>query len=185
LKTLIKNITTIQTGFFAKPAGSGEIAYLQFKDFDEYGQIRSTLHPELNIADVSEKHLLKQGDVLFAAKGTKNFAAVFYSANQPAVASTSFFVLRLTVSHVLPEYLTWYLNNPSTQTLLKGQAMGTSIASISKTVLEDLEITVPVIESQKAILQITKLRLKEKVIKQQIEVLREQQIQHQINNLIK
>lgn len=180
MKTLIKNITTIQTGLFAKPASIWEAAYLQVKDFDENGQLRSTLHPELQIADISEKHLLKQGDVLFAAKGSNNFAAVYDNANLPAVASTSFFVIRLTVKNVLPEYLAWFLNNPSTQSLLKGQAMGTSMVSISKSVLEELEITVPGIESQKAILQITKLRLKEKAIKQKIEVLREQQIQSKL-----
>jgi restriction endonuclease S subunit len=68
---------------------------------------------------------------------------------------------------------------------LKGQAIGTSIPSISKQVLENLEITVPSIETQKAILQITKLRNKEKSLKQKIETLQEKQIQQQIINAIK
>jgi restriction endonuclease S subunit len=68
---------------------------------------------------------------------------------------------------------------------LKGQAIGTSIPSISKQVLENLEIAVPSIETQKAILQITKLRNKEKSLKQKIETLREKQIQQQIINAIK
>jgi hypothetical protein len=74
LKTLIKDITNIQTGLFAKPAGIGELVYLQSKHFDEYGQLHSDLHPDLAAEGISEKHLLKDGDVLFAAKGTKNFA---------------------------------------------------------------------------------------------------------------
>jgi restriction endonuclease S subunit len=68
---------------------------------------------------------------------------------------------------------------------LKGQAIGTSIPSISKQVLENLEIAVPSIETQKAILQITKLRNREKSLKQKIETLREKQIQQQIINAIK
>lgn len=43
----------------------------------------------------------------------------------------------------------------------------------------------PNIEIQKAILQITKLRNKEKSLKQKIETLREKQIQQQIINAIK
>jgi restriction endonuclease S subunit len=185
LKTLIKSITNIQTGLFAKPAGVGEVVYLQSKNFDEYGQLHSELHPDLVADGISEKHLLKDGDVLFAAKGTKNFAAVFENHNEPSVASTSFFVIRPTDNKVLPQFLAWFLNNPTTQTLLKGQAIGTSIPSISKQVLENLEITVPDIETQKAILQITKLRNKEKSLKQEIETLREKQIQQQIINAIK
>jgi restriction endonuclease S subunit len=77
------------------------------------------------------------------------------------------------------------LNSHTTQTLLKGQAIGTSIPSISKQVLENLEIAVPSIETQKAIVEISKLRKKEKYLKQEIEKLREKQIQQQIINAIK
>src|SRR5690606_17499945 len=130
------------------PSGVGELVYLQAKHFDENGQVYSTLHPDLMAKDISEKHLLKGGDVLFAAKGTKNFAAVYENHNAPAVASTSFFVLRLTEKKILPEYLAWFLNSHFTQTLLKAQAIGTSIPSISKQVLGDMEIAVPRIETQ-------------------------------------
>ena len=185
MKTLIKSITNIQTGLFAKPAGVGEVVYLQSKNFDEYGQLHSELHPDLVADGISEKHLLKDGDVLFAAKGTKNFATVFENHNEPSVASTSFFVIRPTDNKVLPQFLAWFLNNHTTQTLLKGQAIGTSIPSISKQVLENLEIPVPDIKTQKAIVEISKLRNNEKSLKQKIEALREKQIQQQIINAIK
>lgn len=185
MKTLIKDITSIQTGLFAKPAGIGELVYLQSKHFDEYGQLLSTLQPDLMAEGISEKHLLKDGDVLFAAKGTKNFAAVFENFNEPSVASTSFFVIRPTDNKVLPQFLAWFLNNHTTQTLLKSQAIGTSIPSISKQVLENLEMPVPDIKTQKAIIEISKLRNKEKSLKQKIETLSEKQIQQQIINAIK
>jgi restriction endonuclease S subunit len=185
LKTLIKDIGQIRTGLFARPSGEGEIAYLQAKHFDEHGQLISAPHPDILAEDITDKHLLQTGDILFAAKGTKNFAAVFEVQQIPAVASTSFFVISLKDKKILPEYLVWVLNSHPTQVQLKGQAIGTSIASISKAVLENLEITVPAIETQKAILQITKLRNKEKSLKQEIEMLREKQIQQQIINVIK
>lgn len=182
---VLKSVTNIQTGLFAKPSGTGNVVYLQSKHFDEYGQLHAVLYPDLLAEGISDKHLLKNGDVLFAAKGTKNFASVFENHNEPSVASTSFFVLRPTDKKVLPQYLAWFLNSNATQTLIKGQAIGTSIPSISKQVLENLEISVPIIEIQKAILQITKLRNKEKALKQEIETLREKQIQQQIINAIK
>lgn len=184
MKTSLKDITIIQTGLFAKPSGNGELVYLQSKHFDAHGQLHTDLHPDLVADGISEKHLLKDGDVLFAAKGTKNFANVFENHNEPSVASTSFFVIRPTDKKVLPHYLAWFLNRPAIQTLLKGQAIGTSIPSISKQVLENLEMIVPSIETQEAILQITKLRNTEKALKQEIETLREKQIQQEIINAI-
>jgi restriction endonuclease S subunit len=184
LKDCIKNISKTQTGLFAKPSATGEIVYLQGKHFDDNGILRHTLHPDLPANHITRKHLLKPGDVIFAAKGSKNFAAVYESGNPSAVASTSFFVLRLTTETMLPEYFAWFLNNPSTQTLLKAQAIGTSMASISKAVLEELEIPIPSLETQKAIIQIARLRNIEKKLKLQIEVLREKQIQQQILNVI-
>lgn len=185
MKTLLKNIATIQTGVFAKPAHNGDIVYLQARHFDENGLLLGELHPDLMADDISEKHILKIGDVLFAAKGTKNFAAVFEDYNPPSVASTSFFVIRILNEAVLPQYLAWYLNNPDTQQFLKNLARGTSIASISKAVLDDLEIFIPDLKTQELILKITQLRNTEKGLKQEIEILREKHIHQLIINAIK
>ncbi|MBL7779108.1 MAG: restriction endonuclease subunit S [Chitinophagales bacterium] len=184
MKIAIKDIAVIQTGLFGKPIGKGDIVYLQAKHFDENGRLRAFLHPDLKADNITEKHLLRTGDVLFAAKGSKNFAAVFEQHNEPAVASTSFFVIRLTDNSILPEYLAWFLNSHSTQNFLKAQAIGTSIPSISKTVLTDLEIPTPSIKTQRAIVQISNLRNSEKKLLQQIDSLREKQIQQQILNAI-
>jgi restriction endonuclease S subunit len=185
LKTALKYITSIQTGVFAKPVQKGEIVYLQSKHFDENGELAETLYPDLNADSKIDKHLLRKGDVLFAAKGTKNFAAWYENDNIPAVASTSFFVIRLQDKNVLPGYLSWFLNHPETQSFLKAFARGTSIASISKAVLTELEIPVPTIQKQELILQLFKLRNKEKNLKQQIEILREKEIQQLLINAIK
>jgi restriction endonuclease S subunit len=185
LKIKLKHIADIQTGFFARPTAKGEVVYLQARHYDDGGALQEELYPDIKGDSIPDKHLLRTDDVLFAAKGTKNFAAVFKNQNTPSVASTSFFVIRLTDLSVLPEYLVWFLNQTGTQNLLKGQAIGTSIPSISKKVMEKLEIPIPNIEDQKAILQIALLRNKEKELKQKIEILREKHIQQQIINAIK
>lgn len=182
---MLKHITSIQTGVFAKPIQKGEVVYLQAKHFDESGELAETLYPDLDLDSKIKKHLLKKGDVLFAAKGSKNFAAWYENDEMPAVASTSFFVIRLNEKNVLPGYLTWFLNHSATQALLKGYARGTSIASISKAVLSELEIPVPSIQKQELILRIFKLRNRERNLKQQIENLREIEIQNLLINTIK
>ena len=188
MKTTLQQVASIQTGIFAKTISKGEIVYLQAKHFDEQGRLSSTLHPDLKQDNVTAKHLLRPSDVLFAAKGTKNFAAWYESKNLPAVASTSFFVIRLQENFsnkILPEFLVWSINHPSSQKFLKGRAIGTSIVSISKSVLEELEISIPDLPTQKAILKISQLRNTERKLKQQIEALREKQIQQELINSIK
>ena len=185
MKTNLKHIASIQTGLFAKSDVEGDIVYLQVKDFDEHGLIRQPLHADLKEKTAYEKHLLQSGDVLFAAKGNNNFAVLFEEQDKECVASTTFFVIKLFNKTILPGYLTFYLNHPNTQKLLKANAIGSSIASISKTVLEELEITIPDISTQKNIIHISDLQKKEKQLRHQIEMLRDKQIQQQIIKAIK
>jgi len=109
----IKDIASIQTGLFARPYGTGEVAYIQLKHWDNNGRLLGEIYPELMASGISKKHLLGKDDVLFAAKGTKNFAAVYENLNHAAVASTSFFVIRPTNTKILSEYLAWFLNRNS------------------------------------------------------------------------
>lgn len=188
LRTKLKHISNIQTGLFAKTVVKGEIVYLQAKHFKENGKLDSVLHADLKSTYATQKHLLRHGDVLFAAKGTKNFATWYEMNNQPAVASTSFFVIRLNESikeKVLPEFLVWFINHPYSQKYLKARAIGSAIVSISKAVLGDLEVSVPDLQIQKAILKITELRNTEKDLIKKIETHRENKIQQQLINGLK
>lgn len=184
MKTILSNIATIQTGIFAKPVAEGDVIYLQARHSDESGQLVSALHPDLQASKTTEKHLLRPGDVLFAAKGSKNFAAVYESQNLAAVASTTFFVIRLFNPALMPAYLAWVLNSPISQKFLKGNAIGSSMVSISKAVLEELEITVPSIQQQQIILEIARLGKKEHSLLLQLAELRQQSIRQQIINAI-
>lgn len=178
MRTTLQDIANIQTGLFAKTVTKGDVVYLQAKHFDENGKLMYTLEPDLTADNGTNKHLLKPGDILFAAKGTRNFAAVYESHHPPSVASTSFFVIRLRVNNVLPQYLAWFLNHPDTQKFLKANAMGSSIVSISKMVLEMLEIPIPPIEKQETIIKIASLKIQEHDIKKKLNDLQEQYIQH-------
>jgi restriction endonuclease S subunit len=184
LKNKLKNIASIQTGVFAKPVAKGDIAYLQPKYFDENGKLTTELEPDLNSLGISENHLLKHGDVLFAAKGSKNFAAHFDLKAMPATASTSFFVIKLFDKGILPEYLTWYLNHPTTMKFLKSFARGTSILSISKDVLNDLEIMIPTLEKQELIYKIDHLRSEERQIQMKLLSLNQKLNQQELYNAL-
>lgn len=184
----LNDIATIQTGIYAQTALNSEIIYLQAKHFSEKGQFLGPVHPDIPLDSKTEKHLLKHGDVLFSAKSSKNFATWYESKNGLAVASSTFLVIRIKDNFkekIIPEYVVWFINHPDSQRWLKKSATGTNMPSISKAVLQNLKIYVPDIKTQKLILEIKRLRDLEINLNEQVQNLKEQQIQHQIINSIK
>ncbi|WP_162633212.1 restriction endonuclease subunit S [Echinicola strongylocentroti] len=185
----LKDIYEIHTGLFARPEKLGDVTYLQARHFDEEGNLVCELEKDLSTSEINPKHILNQGDLLYAAKGNKNFAFLYTEGLVPAVASTSFFVLRPKVNQsikkVVPEYMLWYLNQPKTMDYLKSMAKGTSMLSISKQTLADLEVEIPVESIQEKIGAINALRKQEKKIIHQLEVLKDQFIQSRLLKVIK
>ena len=158
--TKLNNIATIQTGVFAKTTPNPDALYLQQSDFDSRGELRDTAKP--TIATDNPKHLLAAGDLLLASKGNNNICVIVPEIEQKCVASPSFLVIRLhDKSAILPEFVAWYLNLPTVQNTLAAQAHGTSIMSISKATLGELEIPIPSIERQKKYIELSKLQKRE------------------------
>ncbi len=187
MKTTLKHIANIQTGIYAQTVSSGTVVYLQAKHFDENGNFYNTVIPDLPLDNQTEKHLLNDGDIIFAAKGSKNFAARYESKNGQCVASSTFLVIKLNDEfrkRILSEYIVWFINHPRTQERLKTKARGSSIPSISKVDLQELDITVPPIESQRDIIKIDTLQKREQSIIRQIQSLRGKYIQQRLISAI-
>jgi len=65
---------------------------------------------------------------------------------------------------VLPEYIAWYLNRPTTRNLLESMAQGTSLPTINIRDLGDLEIPIPPLDVQQKIAQIVYLLQQERIL---------------------
>ena len=177
--TKLNNIATIQTGVFAKTTPNPNALYLQQSDFDGNGELRNTTQPTIIVAN--QKHLLSAGDLLLASKGNNNICVVVPKLEQQSVASPSFLVIRLhDKSAILPEFVAWYLNLPATQTTLALQARGTSIMSISKATLGELEIPIPPIERQKKYIELSKLQKREQELYKTIAERRKQILEYKM-----
>lgn len=157
----IKNIAFIQSGIYLKEILEGNAIYLQIKDFEDGQLTAKYLRKTVIVSEKSTKHLLQQGDLLFAAKGTSNFCVKYPAEIGNAVASSAFFVLKIKGSNVLPDFLAWYLNLPDTLALLRSQAVGTATPSITKSMLEELSLNLPDIQTQKKIVEFSQLQKRE------------------------
>ena len=177
--TKLNNIATIQTGVFAKTTPNPNALYLQQSDFDGNGELRNTAQPTI-IAD-NPRHLLTAGDLLLASKGNNNICVIVPGIEQKCVASPSFLVIRLHDKFaILPEYVAWYLNLPTIQTTLATQARGTSIMSISKATLGELEIPIPPIERQNKYIELSKLQKREQELYKAIAEKRKQLLEYKM-----
>ena len=157
IERYIKEIGKIGVGMLERPDRDGKVQYLQLKHFDEE---RRFMGGDIELVATS-RQVLEEGEVLFAAKGDKNFAVVYTKEMGPAVASPSFLVIKTDVAVVLPGYLAWYLNHPDVTRELRILATGTNIKSISKKVLECFKIRVPSLGCQQEIIGLNDLFCRE------------------------
>ena len=175
----LHNIAVIQTGVFAKVVPNPNALYLQQSDFDGNGELRNTTQPTIIVTN--QKHLLTAGDLLLASKGNNNMCVIVPEIEQKCVASPSFLVIRLhDKSAILPEFVAWYLNLPTVQNTLAAQARGTSIMSISKATLGELEIPIPPIERQKKYIELSKLQKREQELYKTIAERRKQILEYKM-----
>ena len=68
----------------------------------------------------------------------------------------------------MPEYICWYLNHPEVSTLIKAQQTGSSTLLLHKSILENLKIPIPDLNTQKKIVKISKLQQKEQELMKSI-----------------
>jgi len=155
----IQNICDIRFGLNAKTNDRTGIRCLQGKDVQE-DRIEPTGNMYVEPGKVTAKDYLQDGDVLFSAKGNRHIAAV-WNKGGIAVASSTFLILSVNDSVVLPEYLAWYLNQPKTQNFLKRIKKGGTVSVVSKKEFNDIDVEIPSLEIQEKIIRIVNLEIKE------------------------
>lgn len=156
----------------------GTARVLQIRDLDEFGQINSwdsVIKTEM--AGRKEPEWLERGDILFAARGLRNFAGCLIDIPEPTVCGPHFFQIHVRDGQeVLPEYLAWALNQQPIQKYFKQSAEGSSQLSIRKAVLEHTEIAIPTLAKQESIIVLNKAVIREQQILKALLVSREQEM---------
>ncbi|MCF6204909.1 MAG: restriction endonuclease subunit S [Methylococcaceae bacterium] len=112
---------------------------------------------------------LKEGDILFTARGDNNFAVTIDKTpdNKQVVAAPQFHVLSSIHEDVMPEYLAWLLNQKHCQRYFQREAAGSLTKSLRIKTLEDTPITVPSLKKQKTIVKLSNtLKQEQKILKQ-------------------
>lgn len=157
----LKNISTIQFGYYEKPKEEGNARYLQVKHFNDFGLLSSDIEEWIDVTDKSKSHLLEDGDIVFVGKGMRNFAWKYKADIGKAIASSIFFVIKPKRELVDADYLVTLFNSSRYQSFFQSLGAGSSIPSIRKNELEATEIPLPPLPTQRRIARLNELHQEE------------------------
>lgn len=163
----LKKIAKIQSGYISRgkiePCEDGTHFLLQARDVDAQ---RLTYQADSLIRfspDLSRKDwVLKPDDVLFMARGVRNYSALISDIPDSTLAAACFFIVRVSSDRVLPHYLCWYLNQaPVNHYLSRHSGRGVHMPVVRRSVLESIDIPIPPLELQSKIAKMDALLKKE------------------------
>ncbi|MDD2318592.1 MAG: restriction endonuclease subunit S [Geobacteraceae bacterium] len=186
MKVELRKIASIQIGYTFRGrldvVPSGAVAIIQMKDLiDDQVDLSGLL--QIDMEQPKEHHLAMRGDLIFRSRGVTNTCAILSDNPGNAVVAAPLFRIRLTDSGVLAEYLNWYINSPPAQSFLATHSKGTAQKMISKDALEALEIAVPSLERQKAIVELSVLVEREQSLIKKLAEKRKQYLSAKLLNL--
>ncbi len=166
LKVLVADIATIYSGHpfrgkIPEKLGGG-IHVVQMKNISVDNHINWDSIIETVVTGKKQPDWLIKGDVLFAARGARNYVALIDKNIEQLVSSPNFYIIKINSEAVLPEFLVWQLNQKWLQNYFDRSAEGTLTKSVRRLVLENAEIHIPPIEKQEQILGLHKTLLQEK-----------------------
>ena len=161
-------ITSIKYGPHYRTEKDGNAKYLKGNQFNEDYELTLFSNSYVNIGQGDSNHLLKENDLILAAKGFRNFAWKYSSDFGECVASSLFYVIKLNEAVIQPDYFTMAINSPRIQHKLKNVGLGATIPAIPKNELLRIKIAVPSIEEQMKAIEIYKSLNKQIQIEREI-----------------
>lgn len=139
----------------ASKLDDGESGLIRLQNVSDGTRIQFDEVERVTLPKNRKSDFLSVGDIIFAARGTHNFAYHIPEMGFPAVCAPQFFVIKANQPEAtLPKYLTWYLNSPPAQHYFDSVAVGTAMKNIRRTAVENLEVPIPSLPKQHAIVNL-------------------------------
>lgn len=177
----IGEVAELQAGYPFRGAieevPGGDVQVVQMKD----------VHPDDGVAWAGVLHTtlpgrrrpewLREGDVLFVAKGARFYAALVETPPAQTVCSPAFFRIRVSEPAALDAaFLAWQINQPPFQRRLQQAAEGSGQLSIRRPVLEALTLSLPALARQRSVVALADLARRERRALQHLIHNRERQL---------
>ncbi|MFQ3250600.1 MAG: restriction endonuclease S subunit [Glaciecola sp.] len=191
-KWCLNELATIRLGHpfrgTIQPDDKGDVKVVQVRDTDASGEIRHHNFVKTILKTKKEPDWLQNGDILFVAKGAKNYSVLVENIPENTVCSPHFFLIRLKPEHrdsITPEFICWQLNQQPAQRYFKASAEGSKYLSIRRQVLEDVPMKILGLNKQKSITELQRASIEEKHALLALIENRQQQIEAVAANALK
>jgi len=168
----LKDIATVSSGvtFRSRIEASkdGSVRVIQMKDLgdDNFVHLSESIH--IDHTKPKSNQLAKLGDIIFRSRGQTNTAALLNEDVKSTIVAAPLFRVRPDIKKVVPEFLLWWINQPSSQSYLASRSKGTMVKMVSKQGLEDLEVNLPSLEQQKKVAEFFSLSMREQQLLEEI-----------------
>lgn len=168
----LKDIATVSSGVTFRSrvevSNNGGVRVIQMKDLgdDNFVHLNETVHVDLSTPKPNQ--LARLGDIIFRSRGQTNTAALLQEKVKNTIVAAPLFRVRPDIKKVMPEFLLWWINQPSSQSYLASRSIGTVVKMISKQGLEDLEVNLPSLKRQRKIAEFFSLSMREQQLLEDI-----------------
>lgn len=143
----------------------GEATVVQIKNVDAEEGIDWPSLVRTRLEGRRKPDWLRQGDVVFTARGNRNAAASVETTPDHTVSAPHLFVIRLIrQDRALPAFIAWLMNQPDAQRYFAQSATGSYITSIRKEVLQQMPLKLPSIEKQELIVRLDEAARRERKV---------------------
>lgn len=153
---VMKMLANVAAGYplrgSAESLEPGEARIIQMRNITPALQVDWASVGQVSLPTKRSPQWLENGDVIFAARGARNYAVCFDNLPPKTVCSPHFFVIRIRDKEtVLPGFLAWQINQKPAQDYFERSATGSYIPNVRRQVLEELSVTIPSLQTQKTI----------------------------------
>ncbi|KZY65924.1 hypothetical protein A3735_07575 [Oleiphilus sp. HI0061] len=167
MRVKLSDICTVKAGhpFRGKipEQPEGDALAVQIRDVSDDGDILWDQVIHTDIKGRKSPDWLRDGHVLFIARGQKNNAALVVNAPSKVVCAPHFFLLEVRDEAVIaPSFLAWQLNQADSQRYFAIAAQGTAQVNVTRAHLEATTITVPPMDKQVTIVKLYQAAIAEK-----------------------
>ena len=168
-------IAEVQMGYTfrsgVEPDPCGPVAVIQMKDLreDQIVALDSLAHVSMDVSPAQE---VRAGDIIIRARGDRATSAIVAEDPRCAIVAAPQIRIRVTDKRVLPAFLNWFINQSPAQAHLVRHAEGTRVKMISRRALDELEVALPSLDRQDAIVEVAGLVARIRALEADLDSLR-------------
>lgn len=164
----------LMTGFQGKESLGQIYKIINMGDLDSNGNFDYSSLGQIECEKVKDKYLLRKGDIIVKSRGGENTIAIIDKDYDNLLATAHFIIIRIREGHNIdPYFLLLYLNSKRVKNYIKGGLIGSSQQILKIKALENIDIPILSIKTQKQLGEMKRIGIEERAKSEKYFILRD------------